>query len=615
MGCRGHSLIKMFNVIVMRIQREVVVLQRCSPDSGSTDFSFNHLETGGNGQQLVQYVIESREPDDKQGVQGKNLVQQGRDVVQRCAESGTLQVRADISNKASVEQGYIQWSENGSVCIPDRPDVAGVRVQQLPRFPHCPGQSVDRVVLSRPRAKSVVSSSYPGLADIYDRVSTSARPNYRGCKIPVPSGLNIQAWRRKASLISDNSLIDMLECGFPAGFTGGMVPRENLVNHGSAVRYPTDVKKFLEKECRLGAMMGPFVEPPFRGWNRVNPLMTRPNRGVTERRVILDLSYPLGDSVNAAVPANELDGCDFKMRLPNPWSLAWGILECGRGAQLNKVDLSRAYRQLRTCPLDWPLLTVGWDDKVFVDIAVPFGLRHGTSACQRTTEAVSEIVASEVGASTRPYIDDTAGVAVPLVAMSHYEHLINCMSQLGLDAAPDKCAPPSTRMCWIGVIFDSVQMTMEIEEGRVQEALEWCDKMLYGGEITKHEFQRFIGKLAYASRCTYSARTFTSRSAEWSGKTVLLFTDNWATACAVESGRAEDPLIRGALRELWYWAATRDVDIVVRHIPGQSMGVVDALSRRAFDVGAANRVHEFMQGAVESECKLCDVLLRPPLAL
>ena len=51
------------------------------------------------------------------------------------------------------------------------------------------------------------------------------------------------------------------------------------------------------------------------------------------------------------------------------------------------------------------------------------------------------------------------------------------------------------------------------------------------------------------------------------------------------------------------------MDIVVRHIPGQSMGVVDALSRRAFDVGAANRVHEFMQGAVESECKLCDVLL------
>ena len=206
------------------------------------------------------------------------------------AESGTLQVRADISDKASAEQGYIQWSENGaSVYQTGQTWQVYVCNSYLDSRIVRDSQWI-RVVLSRPRAKSVVSSSYPGLADIFDRVRASARPNYRGCKIPVPSGLNIQAWRRKASLISDNSLIDMLECGFPAGFTGGTVPRENLVNHVSAVRYPADVKKFLEKECRLGAMMGPFVEPPFRGWNRVNPLMTRPKRGVTERRVILDLS-------------------------------------------------------------------------------------------------------------------------------------------------------------------------------------------------------------------------------------------------------------------------------------------------------------------------------------
>ena len=76
---------------------------------------------------------------------------------------------------------------------------------------------------------------------------------------------------------------------------------------------------------------------------------------------------------------------------------------------------------------------------------------------------------------------------------------------------------------------------------------------------------------------------------------MLLFTDNWATACAIELGRADDPLIRGALHEIWYWAATRDVDIVVRHIPGQSMGVVDALSRRAFDASAERTVSEFIR--------------------
>ena len=599
------------------------------------------------------------------------------------------------------------------VYIPDTVEPHSINRQQLSRFPQCPGQSEGLAKLDRPRAGGALCSTYPGLAGIYDRVRMSAKPNYRGCKIPVPSGLNIPAWRRKADLIKDASLIDMLECGFPAGFTGSSIPRQGVANHGSGTKFPEDVRQYLGKECRLGAMLGPFAAPPFQGWNRLNPIMTRPKRASTERRVILDLSYPLGDSVNAAIPANELDGCPFKMRLPNPWNLARGILDCGRGARLYKVDLSRAYRQLRTCPLDWPLLTVGWDEQVFVDVAVPFGLRHGASACQRTTEAVADVVAAEVGASTHPYIDDTAGVAVPLLADKHYGHLLDCMSKLGLEAAPDKCVPPSTRMCWIGVIFDSVKMTMEIEEGRVQEALDWCERMMTSVQVTKHEFQRFIGKLTYASRCTYGARAFTARlldfmstlgesgkaalpqaarddirwfqaylrdfngvtlirpqvasevvtvdacprgaggvwwgkhtygvqlpeyitqlnlsisslecwnllvavrlwSALWTGKTVLIFTDNWATACAIESGRADDPLIRGALREMWYWAATRDIDVVVRHIPGESMGVVDALSRRSFDSNAADRVKQFMQVAVETECRLCDVLLAPPLPL
>ena len=89
----------------------------------------------------------------------------------------------------------------------------------------------------------------------------------------------------------------------------------------------------------------------------------------------------------------------------------------------------------------------------------------------------------------------------------------------------------------------------------------------------------------------------------------------WSASWTIESGRADDPLIRGALREMWYWAATRDIDVVVRHIPGESMGVVDALSRRSFDSNAADRVKQFMQGAVETECRLCDVLLAPPLPL
>ena len=60
-------------------------------------------------------------------------------------------------------------------------------------------------------------------------------------------------------------------------------------------------------------------------------------------------------------------------------------------------------------------------------------------------------------------------------------------------------------------------MTMEIEPGRIKEALEWCDRLLGELVVTKYDFQRFIGKLSYASRCTFGARTFMSRLLDFMG--------------------------------------------------------------------------------------------------
>ena len=76
--------------------------------------------------------------------------------------------------------------------------------------------------------------------------------------------------------------------------------------------------------------------------------MTRPKKDSTARRVIVDLSMPQGASVNSGIPKNSLDGARFKLRLSSPATFAHKILQYGKGCLLYKVDLSRAYRQLRT---------------------------------------------------------------------------------------------------------------------------------------------------------------------------------------------------------------------------------------------------------------------------
>ena len=169
------------------------------------------------------------------------------------------------------------------------------------------------------------------------------------------------------------------------------------------------------------------------------------------------------------------------MRLPSPLDLARKIVSYGPGVLLYKADLSRAYRQLRSDPLDWAFLAMEWNGETFLDVAIPFGLRHGASACQRTTEAIAEIVKDDVEADALPYIDDTAGLALQEVAQLHYQTLLDTIRRLGLDPALDKCAGPATVMTWIGVVFDTIRMTMAIDPRKVEEALQASAEEGYGG--------------------------------------------------------------------------------------------------------------------------------------
>ena len=211
------------------------------------------------------------------------------------------------------------------------------------------------------------------------------------------------------------------------------------MHSASSVRNPIHVERYLQKEMTHGAMVGPFSEPPFVPWCRNNPLLTRPKKDSQELRVILDLSFPLGASVNSGIPRDSLDGSQFKLRLPSPLDLARLIVDEGPGCLICKIDLSRAYRQLRGDPLDWPLMGVTWEGQSYIDLAVPFGLRHGASACQRTSEAAGGVASHKHGSKTVSYVDDTAGAAAARRARAQYQGVLSTFGELGLDMAAGKC--------------------------------------------------------------------------------------------------------------------------------------------------------------------------------
>ena len=104
-------------------------------------------------------------------------------------------------------------------------------------------------------------------------------------------------------------------------------------------------------------------------------------------------------------------------------------------------------------------------------------------------------------------------------------------------------------------------------------------------------------------------------ASDWAGHHVLIFCDNAATVCAMNSGRAEDPLIRAALREAWWLTAVNDIQLVVRHRPGADMEVADLLSRAQTSKAFHKKFAAFASSTDERERHITSNMLMPPLHL
>ena len=121
------------------------------------------------------------------------------------------------------------------------------------------------------------------------------------------------------------------------------------------------------------AIFGPYTNPPYGAFTHVSPFITRDKPDSDKHRVIVDLSFPAEASVNAATPRNVYLNTVFKLQYPTMDHITRRLHGLGWGCQLYKVDLSHAFRQLHTDPMNYPLLCLKWSDRFFSDTCVPFG--------------------------------------------------------------------------------------------------------------------------------------------------------------------------------------------------------------------------------------------------
>ena len=348
------------------------------------------------------------------------------------------------------------------------------------------------------------------LREIFDAVASHGTYNVWGARTRVPSGLCIEAWREYLRDYEDPNLVDFLAYGWPINFDRRLVLEQSYINHTSARHHDSDVVHYIDTEMGWGALAGPFEGPPVVYFHS-SPLMTRPKKDSDRRRVIVDLSWPDGASVNDGIEhAWYLDGPAI-FRLPTVDYMEQRLLQLGPGAFLYKTDLARGYRQLRVDPLDWPLLGFIHEGRWFMDICPPFGLRTSALFMQRTSEAVCYIH-KKAGFYSRPYLDDFGGAerthAEAATAMATLQGI---MRDLGLQEAVHKACGPAQQLTWLGLLYDSVRMTITILPPKMQEIMlmlrEWEGRQ----RATQAQLQSLLGTLQFVASVSPPTRIFTNR--------------------------------------------------------------------------------------------------------
>ena len=387
-------------------------------------------------------------------------------------------------------------------------------------FKHCFCKHSDKCNICGGVKKNIANRSLD-LLKIHKQVVDSGQYNYQGCRIEVNEKIDTKFMNRMLEGYNDMAVCDLLKYGFPIDLDNNF--RKNLTteipkhfrNHNGARSFPEHMNKYLQKEASHKAIMGPFRVCPFGEGMSISPLNTVPKSSPNERRTILDLSFPKdGTGLNDYVDKDIYLGENVDLVFPKIEDFVKLIKSKGQGCLLYKLDLKRAYRQISICPSSYNMVGFMWQKHIFFDTVLSMGLRSAAYICQRVTSAFAFMM-YKFGLACINYIDDFGGVESKHIAPFAFNLLRELFLRSGIEEAMEKACPPSEIMVFLGVLFNTEKMTMEVTPERLIEIRSLIESWLNKEEASLKDIQKLLGKLNFIGSCVRSSRVFVNRILNW----------------------------------------------------------------------------------------------------
>ena len=253
--------------------------------------------------------------------------------------------------------------------------------------------------------------------------------------------------------------------------------------------------------------MGPFFTNPFPDRTASSPLNSVPKWDSDERRVILDISFPSGHSVNDGIDKDCNLGISIDLTYPTIDSFATMVKAVSPGVLMYKRDLYRVYHQIWTDPFDVPYQGFFLQGAFYFDTVLVMGCTSSAYICKQVTSTLVHIHNSW-GALCTNYLDDFIGMAPPDKAEKDFCKLSWLLQDIGVWESEHKACPPSSLMVVLDIMFNTTNMTKSISPEQVDEIQAELDSWYNRAKMSHKQLESLIGKLQFMSQVIRAGHIF-----------------------------------------------------------------------------------------------------------
>ena len=178
-----------------------------------------------------------------------------------------------------------------------------------------------------------------------------------------------------------------------------------------------------------------------------------PKKDPSEFRIIQQLSYPHGTSVNDNIP--DVHSSVHYASISDAIAV---LKSLGAGWFLAKTDIESAFRIILIHPSNFPLLGMTWDNQFYFDACLPMGLSSSCQVFEACSSSLEWISVNRFDASGVLHIlDDFLFIArTEQQCRSDLCNFLCMCDYFGVPIAQEKTVGPSQVVQFAGITLDSI---------------------------------------------------------------------------------------------------------------------------------------------------------------